>query len=341
MPKKHREVSTKEFNRNQFYQFPKWLLLDPAYADLSLGARVLYMILSDRHKLSMMNGWADKQGKIFLLCSREEMASLLKCSEKTARTYMQELKNLNLIKEKWKGWIKQTLIYVLEPDDPDITADNRAGSENEELPPAVNFTAGEASSPTVNFTAGQAVNFTDCETVKFTVSTLDQDLLQDNKTEVSESNKKNGGCAAEKHPPAQEQKDQRREEKKEEDKHDYGEYNNVKLTDKDLMKLLEKHGEEKTIDYIDKVSNYMQSSGKEYKDHAATISYWIRRDTEKDEKQAAAQTEKTKPKNRFDNFKQRKYSEEDFAHTEKLEREYLRQKYNSRAEAKADSASRY
>ena len=60
-------------------------------------------------------------------------------------------------------------------------------------------------------------------------------------------------------------------------KHKYGEYNNVLLSDTDLEKLKA----EFPNDYqsrIERLSGYMQSTGKSYKDHLATIRNWARRD---------------------------------------------------------------
>ena len=60
-------------------------------------------------------------------------------------------------------------------------------------------------------------------------------------------------------------------------KHKYGEYNNVLLSDTDLEKLKA----EFPNDYqsrIERLSGYMQSTGKSYKDHLATIRNWARRE---------------------------------------------------------------
>lgn len=60
-------------------------------------------------------------------------------------------------------------------------------------------------------------------------------------------------------------------------KHKYGEYNNVLLSDAEFEKLKA----EFPNDYqsrIERLSGYMQSTGKSYKDHLATIRNWARRD---------------------------------------------------------------
>lgn len=60
----------------------------------------------------------------------------------------------------------------------------------------------------------------------------------------------------------------------------YGCYGNVKLSDTDLSKLKA----EFPVDWqerIDRLSTYMDSSGKSYKNHLATIRTWARRDAER------------------------------------------------------------
>lgn len=60
-------------------------------------------------------------------------------------------------------------------------------------------------------------------------------------------------------------------------KHKHGEYNNVMLSDAEFEKLKA----EFPNDYqsrIERLSGYMQSTGKSYKDHLATIRNWARRD---------------------------------------------------------------
>ena len=143
-------------------------------------------------------------------------------------------------------------------------------------------------------------------------------------------------------PPAQKQNDQKHEEKKVYVKNIYGEYNNVKLTEEEYNNLNDMHGEEELKKHIEELSGYMESKGVKYNNHAVTLERWIKRSADEKaakEKQAAAKaaTEKPKPKNRFANFKQRKYSEEDIERMNKLERAYLRQKYDKKTPEDSES----
>ena len=61
-------------------------------------------------------------------------------------------------------------------------------------------------------------------------------------------------------------------------KHKYGEYNNVLLSDADLEKLKSEFPDWK--ERIERLSSYMASTGKPYKNHLATIRNWARKDAQ-------------------------------------------------------------
>lgn len=60
-------------------------------------------------------------------------------------------------------------------------------------------------------------------------------------------------------------------------RHKYGEYQNVLLSDEDLEKLKAEFLD--WSDRIERLSAYMASTGKSYKNHLATIRNWARRDS--------------------------------------------------------------
>ena len=69
-------------------------------------------------------------------------------------------------------------------------------------------------------------------------------------------------------------------------RHKYGEYSNVLLSDSDLAKLkieFPNDWEER----IERLSAYMASTGKTYKNHLATIRNWAKRDSESQSKRAS------------------------------------------------------
>ena len=71
-----------------------------------------------------------------------------------------------------------------------------------------------------------------------------------------------------------------------EERHQYGEYKNVLLSDSDLEKLKA----EFPTDWqsrIERLSGYIASTGKKYKNHLATIRNWAREDKEKTSKKSS------------------------------------------------------
>lgn len=80
-------------------------------------------------------------------------------------------------------------------------------------------------------------------------------------------------------------------------KHKYGEYKNVLLSDEELEKLKTEFPDWE--ERIERVSSYMASTGKTYKNFLATIRNWAKKDNEKPKVQ--------QKKNAFHNFEQRSY----------------------------------
>lgn len=66
-------------------------------------------------------------------------------------------------------------------------------------------------------------------------------------------------------------------ESKREPRHKYGEYSNVLLSDTDLAKLKAEFPTD-WEERVERLSAYMASTGKSYKNHLATIRNWARRD---------------------------------------------------------------
>lgn len=63
-------------------------------------------------------------------------------------------------------------------------------------------------------------------------------------------------------------------------RHKYGMYENVLLTDEEYQKLTEEFPHDYT-ERIERLSEYIASTGKKYKSHLATIRSWARKETEK------------------------------------------------------------
>jgi len=57
----------------------------------------------------------------------------------------------------------------------------------------------------------------------------------------------------------------------------YGEFKNIKLTEEEFNKLIEKLGDKNTSILIEELSSYLKSTGKRYASHYATLLNWARR----------------------------------------------------------------
>lgn len=70
---------------------------------------------------------------------------------------------------------------------------------------------------------------------------------------------------------------------KDSNKHKYGEYKNVLLSDEDMEKLKSEFPNDYS-ERIERVSSYCASTGKSYKNYLATIRNWAKKETPKEEK---------------------------------------------------------
>ena len=73
-------------------------------------------------------------------------------------------------------------------------------------------------------------------------------------------------------------RDRDSKEKKKEKKHKYGMYKNVLLSDPGLEKLKNEFPDDWEF-RIERLSEYMESTGKKYKNHLATIRVWARKES--------------------------------------------------------------
>ena len=101
----------------QFYMMPKDLISGEAYQRLSIEARVLYMLMLDRTKLSEMNNWRDREGKIYIYYTLEETGKVLGCGHDKASRVLRELEKFGggtLITRVRQGQGHPARIYVRE-----------------------------------------------------------------------------------------------------------------------------------------------------------------------------------------------------------------------------------
>ena len=100
-----------EVKNNAFYQFPQ-LLLDEEYRNLSLRAKVMYMLIFDRRTLSIQNKWHDKNGDVFIYFTNQQFMEFLNCNEKTVIKAKKELQDFGLIREERQEVNKPNRLYI-------------------------------------------------------------------------------------------------------------------------------------------------------------------------------------------------------------------------------------
>lgn len=195
------EFFTQDSQFSNYMVFPKFLLDREA---LSETAKILYMILLDRTRLSQKNdGWTDNKGHVFICFPITALAEAIHKSEMTVKTALRILEKEQLISRKRQGIGLPNRIYVKYPAKAELADIKLSGNKNES-----------------------------------------------NKTK--EIKRMSKGTTA------------------------YGTYHNVFLSLAEMAELQSEIPDYQ--EYIEKLSNYMVSTGRQYQNHAATIRSWALRD---------------------------------------------------------------
>lgn len=86
-------------NSNSF-SIPSALIEDPKYKGLSNATRVLYSYCVDLTALSVLSNWYDKDGKLYIIYSPEEIQKEFNCSSEEAKKMLDDLQAVELIEIK-------------------------------------------------------------------------------------------------------------------------------------------------------------------------------------------------------------------------------------------------
>ena len=96
-----------------FIRIPAVFFSKDEFKCLSSDAKILYGILLKRMDLSAKNGWFDEQGRVFIICTLEEIMETMNCADNKATKLMNELEEkCGLIERRRQGQGKPSLIYV-------------------------------------------------------------------------------------------------------------------------------------------------------------------------------------------------------------------------------------
>jgi hypothetical protein len=100
---------------SQFYQMPRFLDTSD-FLELSIHAKMLYVYLLDRLKLSLSSNWFDEEnGQVYMYYKREEMQKVLKLTAKIVKKVVDELKSHCLMFEKTQGINLPNRIFLYAP----------------------------------------------------------------------------------------------------------------------------------------------------------------------------------------------------------------------------------
>ena len=102
-----------------FFCMPKSLITDERLRYLSSDAKILYGLMLDRMSLSMSNGWVDKENRVYIIYTAEQIMQDMNCSSGTCTKILSELdtkKGIGLIERHKRGLGKPDIIYVNDFD---------------------------------------------------------------------------------------------------------------------------------------------------------------------------------------------------------------------------------
>ena len=95
-------------------QMPRWLFCDSRYTDMSLEAKVAYTFLLNRYQLSRRNGWVNRNGEVYIIYTREDLAREMQVSYRKAISCFKELADRKLIWEQRQGRGLPNRIFLAE-----------------------------------------------------------------------------------------------------------------------------------------------------------------------------------------------------------------------------------
>ena len=102
---------SKETRLPSYMAYPRFLL----NSDLNETARLIYILLLDRARLSLKNDWVDEQGKAYVFYTIRELAEDCHKSEMTVKNALADLQSHGLIRRQRQGGCTANKIYVRVP----------------------------------------------------------------------------------------------------------------------------------------------------------------------------------------------------------------------------------
>ena len=230
----------RDLERFQFFMLPKILVTGEQFKTISSDAKILYACLFDRISLSAKNDWLDKEGRIYIIFTIEEIMKTINRSRPTAVKALDELdkntRGIGLIERKRLGFGKPNIIYVK-----DFTSYEVEKLENQ-----------TSRSKDIELQEVKKFNYRSKETELQEVKKVDPTNTNYIKTDYIKT-------------------DFNQEQKA------FGAFQNVFLSNKELSNLKTILSNQ-LENYIQRLSSYLKSTGRTYEDHEATILSWFYKD---------------------------------------------------------------
>lgn len=101
-----------------YFQFPEFLLNMP----ISQTAKITYMVLYNRARLSQKNKWLDDEGRIFIIYPIKEICKKIGKGETAVKQALNDLDIAGLLKRKSGGFSKPNHIYIRIPHSSSFSA---------------------------------------------------------------------------------------------------------------------------------------------------------------------------------------------------------------------------
>ena len=227
----------REAERFNFLKVPEILVDGEEFKGLSAEAIILYSMLLKRTGMSFKNKWIDKEGRVFIYFTVEEIMRRRNISKPTAIKTLDELdskKGIGLIERVRLGLGKPNIIYVKDF----MSVFQAKGNDFQK---SKNFTS-----------EVKDVDLRSKENELQEVQNVNSNYIENNKSKYSK--REYSFC-----------------------ENGLGTFQNVFLTDEDISDLQIKLNAQ-LDNYIERLSAYIKSTGKIYKDHKATILSWFYKD---------------------------------------------------------------
>lgn len=131
-----------------YLQFPEFLMNLP----ISQTAKITYIVLYDRARLSQKNKWLDEEGRIFIIFPIKEICKRIGKGETAVKQALNDLDVAGLLKRESGGFSKPNHIYIRIPNGSQFSvSDENPTSKGMNIKPSNGrksvFTTGGSSTP--------------------------------------------------------------------------------------------------------------------------------------------------------------------------------------------------